>query len=245
LNSRKLRIVSALRPAFNSCSSELCFVIRRFIAQEMLGLFVTFEGGEACGKSTQVRRLVHRLEKQGRAVLPVHEPGFTEIGSTIRQLLLHASAGNSMRNETELLLFAASRAQLVRETIKPAIDQGSVVVSDRFYDSTTVYQGIGRGLDLTFIRALNAFVVGDCKPDRTFVLDLDVAVARARQRRRVRPVGQQDRIERLSDEFFERVRRGYIEVARTEPDRVKIVDASRTEDEVEEAIWNEIDAVLN
>jgi dTMP kinase len=210
----------------------------------MPGLFVTFEGGEACGKSTQVRRLVRRLEIRGRTVLAVHEPGFTEIGSAIRQLLLHAKAGEAMRSETELLLFAASRAQLVHETIRPAIEKGSVVVSDRFYDSTAVYQGIGRGLDLTFINALNEFVVGSCKPDRTFLLDLDVAVSRARQLRRVRPVGQQDRMERLSDEFFEKVRRGYLEIARAEPGRVKIIDASRTEDQVEEAIWSEIDGVL-
>jgi dTMP kinase len=210
----------------------------------MPGLFVTFEGGEACGKSTQVRRLVRQLEKRGRTVLAVHEPGFTETGSAIRQLLLHAKAGDSMRSETELLLFAASRAQLVRETIWPALQKGSVIVSDRFYDSTTVYQGIGRGLDLPFIKALNEFVVGECKPDRTFLLDLDVPVSRARQLRRVRPVGQQDRMERLSDEFFEKVRRGYLEIARAEPERVKIIDASRTEDQVEEAIWHEIDGVL-
>ena len=210
----------------------------------MPGLFVTFEGGEACGKSTQVRRLVRQLEKRGRTVLAVHEPGFTETGSAIRQILLHAKAGDSMRSETELLLFAASRAQLVRETIWPALKKGSVIVSDRFYDSTTVYQGIGRGLDLPFIKALNEFVVGECKPDRTFLLDLDVPVSRARQLRRVRPVGQQDRMERLSDEFFEKVRRGYLEIARAEPERVKIIDASRTEDQVEEAIWHEIDGVL-
>jgi dTMP kinase len=210
----------------------------------MPGLFVTFEGGEACGKSTQVRRLVRQLEKRGRTVLAVHEPGFTETGSAIRQLLLHAKAGDSMRSETELLLFAASRAQLVLETIWPALHKGSVIVSDRFYDSTTVYQGIGRGLDLSFIKALNEFVVGECKPDRTFLLDLDVPVSRARQLRRVRPVGQQDRMERLSDEFFEKVRRGYLEIARAEPERVKIIDASRTEDQVEEAIWHEIDGVL-
>ncbi|MBV8141463.1 MAG: dTMP kinase [Verrucomicrobia bacterium] len=211
----------------------------------MTGLFVTFEGGEACGKSTQVRRLVRRLEKQGRTVLAVHEPGFTEIGSAIRQLLLHARAADAMSSETELLLFAASRAQLVRETIRPALERGLVVVSDRFDDSTTVYQGIGRGLDLMFIKVLNEFVVGGCKPQRTFLLDLEVKVSRARQLRRVRPVGQRDRMEWLSDDFFEQVRRGYLEIARAEPDRVKIIDASRTEDEVEDMIWNEINGVLS
>jgi dTMP kinase len=211
----------------------------------MPGLFITFEGGEASGKSTQVKRLERRLARTGRKVLTVHEPGHTEIGSAIRQLLLHANVGSLMRSETELLLFAASRAQLVGEVVRPALERGLVVVSDRFYDSTMVYQGVGRGLDVAFIRSLNQFVVGACNPDRTFLLDLDVEESRVRQMRRVRPVGRQDRMEQLTKDFFERVRRGYLELARQEPDRVKVIDASRTEDEVEEAIWNEINGLLN
>jgi dTMP kinase len=210
----------------------------------MPGLFFTFEGSEASGKSTQVERLERRLEKSGRKVLTVHEPGYTEIGSAIRQLLLHANEGSLIRNETELLLFAAGRAQLVGEVIRPALERGLVVLSDRFYDSSTVYQGFGRGLDVTFIKSLNEFVVGACNPDRTFLLDLDVEESRVRLMRRVRPVGRQDRIEQLTKDFFERVRRGYLEIARAEPDRVKIIDASRTEDQVEEAIWNEIYGLL-
>ena len=210
----------------------------------MPGLFITFEGGEASGKSTQVKRLERRLERSGRKSLTVHEPGYTRIGSAIRQLLLHASDGSLMRNETEVLLFAASRAQLVGEVVRPALEKGLVVVSDRFYDSTMVYQGIGRGLDVGFIRSLNEFAVGPCHPDRTFLLDLEVEESRVRQMRRVRPVGREDRMEQLPKDFFERVRRGYLEVARAEPDRVKIIDAARTEDEVEEAIWNEIDGLL-
>jgi dTMP kinase len=210
----------------------------------MPGLFITFEGSEASGKSTQVERLERRLEKSGRKVLTVHEPGYTEIGSAIRQLLLHANEGSLIRNETELLLFAAGRAQLVGEVIRPALERGMVVLSDRFYDSSTVYQGFGRGLDVTFIKSLNEFVVGACNPDRTFLLDLDVEESRVRLMRRVRPVGRQDRIEQLTKDFFERVRRGYLEIARAEPDRVKIIDASRTEDQVGEAIWNEIYGLL-
>jgi dTMP kinase len=210
----------------------------------MPGLFITFEGSEASGKSTQVERLERRLEKSGRKVLTVHEPGYTEIGSAIRQLLLHANEGSLIRNETELLLFAAGRAQLVGEVIRPALERGLVVLSDRFYDSSTVYQGFGRGLDVTFIKSLNEFAVGACNPDRTFLLDLDVEESRVRLMRRVRPVGRQDRIEQLTKDFFERVRRGYLEIARAEPDRVKIIDASRTEDQVEEAIWNEIYGLL-
>jgi dTMP kinase len=210
----------------------------------MPGLFFTFEGSEASGKSTQVERLERRLEESGRKVLTVHEPGYTKIGSAIRQLLLHANEGSLIRNETELLLFAAGRAQLVGEVIRPALEKGLVVLSDRFYDSSTVYQGFGRGLDVTFIKSLNEFVVGACNPDRTFLLDLDVEESRLRLMRRVRPVGRQDRIEQLTKDFFERVRRGYLEIARAEPDRVKIIDASRTEDQVEVAIWNEIYGLL-
>ena len=149
-----------------------------------------------------------------------------------------------MRNETELLLFAAGRAQLVGEVVRPALERGLIVVSDRFYDSTTVYQGIGRGLDVTFIKSLNEFVVGACNPDRTFLLDLDVEESRVRLMRRVRPVGHKDRMEQLTKDFFERVRRGYLQLACEEPDRVKVIDASRTEDQVEEAIWNEINGLL-
>jgi dTMP kinase len=210
----------------------------------MPGLFITFEGGEASGKSTQVKRLERRLIRTGRPVLTVREPGHTQIGLAIRQMLLYANEGNLMLNETELLLFAASRAQLVGEVVRPALDKGLVVVSDRFYDSTTVYQGIGRGLDVSFIKSLNEFVVGACKPDRTFLLDLDVEESRVRQMRRVRPVGRQDRMERLTKDFFERVRRGYLELARAEPDRIRVIDASRTEDQVEEAIWKEINGLL-
>jgi dTMP kinase len=223
----------------------LSFVVRRFIGVGMPGLFVSFEGGEACGKSTQIKRLTARLEKLGRQILAVHEPGFTKIGIAIRELLLNAAVGKSMSYETELLLFAASRAQLVRETIRPALENGLVVLSDRFYDSTTVYQGIGRGLDLQFINALNEFVAEGRKPDRTILLDLDVTLSRKRQLRRVRPVGQPDRIEQLSDEFFEKVRRGYLQIARAEPERVKVVDASGPEDQVAESIWSEINGLLS
>ena len=229
----------------DSAALVLSFVGHRFIGVGMSRLFVSFEGGEACGKSTQMKRLARRLEKLGRQVLAVHEPGFTEIGLAIRELLLNAATGKAMCRETELLLFAASRAQLVRETIRPALEKGLIVLSDRFYDSTTVYQGIGRGLDLKFITALNRFVAEECRPDRTFLLDLDVALSRKRQLRRVRPVGQPDRIEQLSDEFFQRVRNGYLEIARAEPGRLKVIDASGSEDQVTESIWSEINGLLS
>jgi dTMP kinase len=210
----------------------------------MAGIFFTFEGMEACGKSTQVKRLKRRLEAAGREVTAVHEPGFTETGSAIRHLLLHAKEGKRMGAVTELLLFEASRAQLVEEVIRPSLEKGAIVISDRFYDSTTVYQGAARGLDLEFIRMINEFVVRDCKPSLTFLLDLDVHTSLIRQMRRVRPVGETDRIERLPSEFFEKVRQGYLQLSRDEPGRVKVVDGTRPEDEVEEQIWSEVNVLL-
>src|SRR5215471_19182318 len=210
----------------------------------MAGIFVTFEGVEACGKSTQVKRLKRRLEAAGREVIAVHEPGFTEIGSEIRHLLLHAKLANAMQAVTELLLFEASRAQLVAEVIRPSLAKDHIVLSDRFYDSTTVYQGIARGLDITLIRAINEFVVEECKPALTILLDIDIETSLIRQMRRVRPVGALDRMERLPAEFFEKVRSGYLETARAEPDRIKVVDASQPEDRVEQEIWDHVDAIL-
>jgi dTMP kinase len=210
----------------------------------MAGIFVTFEGVEACGKSTQVKRLKRRLEAAGQEVIAVHEPGFTEIGSEIRHLLLHAKQGNAMQAVTELMLFEASRAQLVAEVIRPSLAKGHIVLSDRFYDSTTVYQGIARGLDSTFIRIINEFVVDECKPALTILLDIDIETSLIRQMRRVRPVGAPDRMERQPSEFFEKVRQGYLETARAEPGRIKVVDASRAEDRVEQEIWDHVDALL-
>jgi dTMP kinase len=210
----------------------------------MDGVLITFEGGEACGKSTQITRLERRLGGLGRKVISVHEPGFTEIGLSIRHLLLNAKEGRTIRPETELLLFAASRAQLVAEVIRPALEERAIVISDRFIDSTTVYQGYGRGLDLEFIEALNHFAVRECRPRRTIFLDLDIETARKRQMRRVRPVGATDRIEQLPNDFFETVRRGYLDLASREPERFKIVDASPPPDEVERTVWAELEDIF-
>jgi dTMP kinase len=211
----------------------------------MTGVFITFEGIEACGKSTQVKRLKRRLEAAGRKVVAVHEPGFTQIGSAIRHLLLHAKEGNAMQSVTELLLFEASRAQLVAEVIRPSLAMGLTVLSDRFYDSTTVYQGAARGLDCTFIRMLNEAVVQECKPLMTLLLDIDIETSFLRQMRRVRPVGERDRMEQLPSEFFEKVRQGYLETAKAEPDRIKVIDASLEEDQVEQEIWEQVNALFS
>ena len=206
------------------------------------GVFITFEGSEGCGKSTQVKRLAAQLEAAGLSVRLTREPGGTPIGEKIRDLLQFAPEGVAMRPETEVLLFEASRSQLVREVIEPALAAGQVVIADRFFDSTTVYQGAARRLDAATVEQLNRFAVGDCRPDVTFVLDVDVATARARMLRRVRPVGAPDRMEQEPVEFYERVCTAYRELAAREPARVQLIDASATADDVEAEIWTRLSA---
>ena len=197
------------------------------------GVFITFEGGEGCGKSTHIQRLVARLRKAGHSVLVTREPGGTEIGEQIRHVLQYSKQSAAMVPETELLLFAASRAQIVRELIRPALRQGQVVIADRFHDSTTVYQGVGRKLDPSTVTLINQLAVGDCLPDLTVVIDLDPRLGLERTR------GRElfDRMENQSLEFYDRVRQGYRDLARREPQRMKVVDGSRSIEEVEEQIW--------
>jgi len=196
--------------------------------------FITFEGSEACGKSTQVQRLANRLDGAGIPVLITREPGGTPIGEAIRELLQFAPQNAGMTPETEILLFEASRVQLVREVIKPALERGECIIADRFFDSTTVYQGVARKLDRKIVRQLNTFAAGDCIPDITFLLDVDLETARSRMKGPRRP----DRMEQESDEFYERVRDGYLELAKSERDRIVLVDGSRSVNEIENEIWS-------
>ena len=204
------------------------------------GVFITFEGSEGCGKSTQAKRLASRLEHAGVPVLLTREPGSTAIGEKIRDLLQFAPESSAMAPETELLLFEASRSQLVREIIRPALEQGSVVISDRFFDSTTVYQGVARKLQPEIVATLNDFAIGGDRPDLTIILNVDVAVARARMLRRVRPAAVIDRMDQEPLEFYERVGEGYRELARREPARIRLLDGSRSPDEIESEIWREV-----
>lgn len=206
------------------------------------GLFITFEGSEGCGKSTQVQRLAARLEREAIPVLLTREPGGTGIGEKIRDLLQFAPESAAMFPETELLLFAASRSQLVREVIAPALTRGEVVIADRFFDSTTVYQGAARKLDPALVEKINRFALSDCIPDVTFVLDVDVATARNRLLRRVRPVGPADRMEQEPEEFYERVCAAYRELAAREPNRVRLIEGSRSPDEIEAEIWHQLES---
>ena len=202
--------------------------------------FITFEGSEGCGKSTQVRLLAARLTNAGVPLLVTREPGGTPIGEQIRHLLQFAPESVAMTPETELLLFEASRSQLVRQIIQPALDRGTVVISDRFADSTTVYQGVARRLDQEMVGHLNTVAVGPCRPDLTFVLDVDVETARARMMRRVRPATGIDRMEQEPLKFYEAVCEAYRELAEREPHRIKLIDGSRSVEKIEQEIWETI-----
>ena len=207
------------------------------------GLFITFEGTEGCGKSTQIGLLHEALVASGHSVLLVREPGGTTLGEEVRDLLLrHPADREPITAECELLLFAASRAQLVREKIAPALAAGTHVIADRFYDSTTVYQGYGRGLDLIAISQLTALAVGTTHPDITFLLDMEPAEAHARARQR--SGGQLDRMESEPMAFFERVRTGYLHLAREAKRRITVIDAAAPPEALASEIWAAVQARL-
>ena len=204
----------------------------------MKGLFITFEGTEGSGKSTQVPLLVERLREWGHAVRIFREPGGTPIGEEIRHTLKHSHANAAMTAEAELLLMNASRAQLVREVIRPALSRGEIIICDRFYDSTTAYQGYGRQLDLATVRHVIDLAVGNTRPDLTLFLRVPVAVSeeRLRSRQATMPFIR-DRIEEADRAFFERVAKGYDETAAAEPKRIQVVNAAGTIEEIQAAIW--------
>ena len=211
----------------------------------MSGRFITFEGTEGGGKSTQIARLVERLWTAGHAARLVREPGGTPIGEEIRHTLKHSPANHAMTAEAELLLMNASRAQLVREVIRPALAAGEIVVCDRFYDSTTAYQGYGRGLDLKLVKAVIDFAVGETRPDLTLLLEVSPETSRARLA--ARQSGAQlvrDRIEEAGGSFFERVAVGYQAIAGAEPKRIKRVDATGSVEAVDAEIWGHVAALL-
>ena len=199
------------------------------------GNFVSFEGSEGCGKTTQIRLLREFLESRGTKVALTREPGGTAVGEKIRELLQFTPEARNMTAESELLLFAASRAQLVREVIATSLEEGSWVIADRFLDSTTVYQGIGRGLDLAALKQINRFAAGGIEPDWTVLLDLDARTGHERALKN-RKDHQADRIEDQPIDFFERVRRGYLELAEQFSDRIEVFDASLTVEEIASAI---------
>jgi len=212
------------------------------------GLFLTLEGPEGSGKTTQGRLLGEDLRAGGHEVLSVREPGGTEIGERIRSLLLDPAYGE-MDPHTEMLLFAASRAQLVAEVIAPALVRGIVVVCDRFVDASLAYQGVGRGLGVEVVRAVNAAATGGLAPDLTLLLDVDPTEGLRRARRASgRPAAGAwtggDRLERESLAFHQRVREGFLSLARNEPQRIRVIDARGSVADVRHAIRSALDSVL-
>lgn len=206
----------------------------------MKGLFITFEGVEGCGKSTQVERLREWLEAQGRPVLVTREPGGVPIAEAIRAVLLQPDH-DAMSPVTELLLYEAARAQLVHEFIRPALEAGQIVLCDRFADSTTAYQGMGRNLPPEDVVRLHALATQGIWPDLTFVLDLPVEEGL----RRVRNRGRFDRMERQAVQFHERVREGFLAIAKSDPDRVKIIDATPPPDVVFKSVRADVESLLH
>jgi dTMP kinase len=209
------------------------------------GLFITFEGSEGCGKSTQVELLARQLTALGHRVRVLREPGGTPIGEEIRHTLKHSQQNHAMTAEAELLLMNASRAQLVREIIRPALAAGEIVVCDRFYDSTMAYQGHGRELDLKMVQAVIDFAVGDTRPDLTLLLQVPphVSAERLRLRQSTLPFTR-DRIEEADENFFARVAEGYQAIAAAETHRVRVVESSGAIENVSAKIWEIVQPVL-
>jgi dTMP kinase len=195
--------------------------------------FVSFEGGDGTGKSTQIHALENYLIERGRACLVTREPGGTSLGKLLRQVLLEVS-DREIAPATELYLYLADRAQHVSEVIRPALAAGKIVLCDRFTDSTLAYQGYGRGIDLKLLGLLNGFADGGVRPDLTILMDCPVAVGRARTSRRPSAEGQtgQDRFEREANEFHEKIRAGFLTMARAEPDRFRVIDSTHPREDV-------------
>ena len=206
------------------------------------GKLVSFEGSEGSGKSTQIALLARHLQLLGREVITTREPGGTEIGEQIRNIIVHNSKGDEMCPETELFLFAAARAQLVREVIAPALVRGNIVLSDRFLDSSTVYQGIARNLATDPVQQINHFAVGNVMPDLTLILDVPTEVSL--QRIRLRASDLPDRMERENAEFFGKVREGYLLLARSMPQRFHVIDGTQPEAAIEKEVWSTVQKLL-
>lgn len=206
------------------------------------GKLISFEGSEGSGKSTQIARLAAHLQGIGREVIATREPGGTEIGEQIRNIIVHNSRGDEMCPETELLLFTAARAQVVREVIAPALQRGAVVLSDRYLDSSTVYQGIARNLAPGPVSAINQFAVGNVMPDLTVVIDVptEVSLARIRQRASDLP----DRMERENISFYTKVREGYLLLAKQWPGRVVVLDGTLSPDALDRLVWSAVEPRL-
>lgn len=209
--------------------------------------FITFEGGDGSGKTTQLKALEGYLTERGKSCIATREPGGTSLGNLIRQVLLEVGK-QPITSPTELFLYLADRAQHIHEVIIPAIKQGKVILCDRHTDSTLAYQGYGRGIDLGLLRSFNDIANQGIKPDLTFLFDCPVEIGLSRTAQRqsqaTTGAGREDRFEREKVEFHERVREGFLELARAEPHRFRIIDATRSVEEIAREIENVIDREL-
>ncbi len=205
------------------------------------GRFITLEGPEGSGKSTHVRLLKEKLEARGIEVLSTREPGGTKLSEAIRGMLQFDTAGETPTPRAELLLFLASRAQLVDRVIRPALEEGKWVLSDRFCDSTFAYQGYGRGMDVEVLKAINAFATGDLMPDRTLLLDVPLSEGTQRVAHRK---GPSDRFEQEQDAFHLRLRDGFHALAKENPERIRVIDTTPPQEETADAIWQAIEDFL-
>jgi dTMP kinase len=208
-------------------------------------LFITFEGIEGCGKTTQIKRLAGRLEDRGIQFISTLEPGGTRIGQDIRKVLLDSKNAH-LAPLAELILYAADRAQHIEEVIKPALDQGKWVLCDRFFDATVAYQGAGRGLDMDLIQTLNELVTKGIRPDLTLLLDCPPETGIERAVKRISIIGEdgQDRFEREKMDFHRKVRAGYLEISHNER-RFSIINAALSEDEVEKEIFKVVSPFIS
>ncbi len=202
-----------------------------------MGLFISFEGGEGCGKTTQAKRLAAQLRRAGYRVVRTHEPGGTALGNDLRRSLKKCR-DTLVSPEAELLLFAAARAQLTREVIIPALEQDSIVICDRFTDSTVAYQGYGRGLPLDLVETINSVAARELRPDLIVLLDMDPALALKRKRQ------PRDRFELEGLVFHERVRQGYHRLAAEEPQRWLVLDATRSPGTTAQSILERVQTLL-
>lgn len=203
-------------------------------------IFITLEGPDGAGKSTQARLLAERFRSEGREVLVTREPGGTALGEQIRELLLNSPAG-SHESLSDALLFNAARSKLVSEVIRPALERGEIVICDRFSDSTLAYQGYGGGLAIDELRTLASIATGGLSPSRTVLIDLPVASGLGRRTSGdVSGLTRFETDEAHGSSFHERVREGFLELARREPERWRIVDGSRSEEEVGSAVWSAV-----
>lgn len=204
----------------------------------MSGLFITLEGPEGAGKTTQLARLEARLRETGRRVTVTREPGGTPLGLRVREVVLDPAL--DMGPLSEFLLYSASRAQLVQDVLRPALERGDVVLCDRYFDSSLAYQGAGRGLPLALLRDLTREVTGGLTPDLTLLLDLDPALGLERAAQR----GQPDRLEKADLAFHKRVRAGFLQLAQAEPQRFAVLDAAQSADMVDAQLWAAVESKL-